>query len=292
MVDTLKMYIITHKDFSMPTISEGGYIPLLVGAIDKPKALTDKYLCDDNGENISCKNNSYCEMTGLYWIWKNTNDKYIGLVHYRRYFLNNAWRLKFQYDYYVKNIDSEEENHIITEKEIETLLKNNRLAVKKSKIYRKKTLKLFETFVGKECINETIDVLKKEQNFESYINYLNKHEFIECNMFIGEKELIDHWCEWIFEVLDNIDELHHQRTNEYYCNRELGYIAEMLFGAWIEVNGIDYIVLDVITPGKSNQSCISGFEKESNIYSLYSFFPNLVSKLVSKGRKLMLNSKS
>lgn len=109
-------------------------------------------------------------------------------------------------------------------------------------------------------------------------------------MFIGEKKLIDHWCEWIFEVLDNIDELHHQRTNEYYCNRELGYIAEMLFGAWIEVNDIDYIVLDVITPGKSNQSCISGFEKGSNIYSLYSLFPNVVSKLVSKGKRLMLNS--
>lgn len=292
MTDTLKMYIITHKDFNMPNISDEGYIPLLVGAVNKPKTLTDKYLCDDNGENISCKNNSYCEMTGLYWIWKNTNDKYIGLVHYRRYFLNNTWRLKFRYDYYVKHIDSEKENHIITKKEIEALLKNNRLAVKKSRIYRKKTLELFKLFVGKECINETIDVLKREQNFKSYMNYLNKHEFIECNMFIGEKNLINQWCEWIFKVLDSIDELHHQRTNEYYCNRELGYIAEMLFGAWIEVNNIDYIVLDVITPGKSNQSCIGGFEKESNIYSLYSFFPNVVSKLVSKGKRLILNSKA
>ena len=36
--------------------------------------------------NISEKNPYYCELTGLYWAWKNLDAEYIGLVHYRRYF--------------------------------------------------------------------------------------------------------------------------------------------------------------------------------------------------------------
>ena len=63
------IYIITHKQCKMPVIP--GYVPLLVGAFDKD---CKEYLRDDSGDNISYKNRDYCELTGLYWIWKNTED--------------------------------------------------------------------------------------------------------------------------------------------------------------------------------------------------------------------------
>lgn len=59
-------------------------IPIQVGA-----ALTDKRIAmvtDNQGENISEKNKKYCELTALYWIWKNDHAKYVGLSHYRRRF--------------------------------------------------------------------------------------------------------------------------------------------------------------------------------------------------------------
>ena len=42
-------------------------------------------------DNISDKNETYCELTAMYWAWKNIKKiypdiEYIGLNHYRRYF--------------------------------------------------------------------------------------------------------------------------------------------------------------------------------------------------------------
>ena len=82
-MEKIKIIVCCHKDDIKA--SSDVYLPLHVG-----KAISNKELnitCDNDGENISAKNLSYCELTGLYWAWKNLKDvDYIGLCHYRRYF--------------------------------------------------------------------------------------------------------------------------------------------------------------------------------------------------------------
>ena len=63
------------------------YLPLQVGA-----KINDKigFRRDDSyKDNISDKNSSFCELTGLYYAWKHIRADYIGLVQYRRHFKSN-----------------------------------------------------------------------------------------------------------------------------------------------------------------------------------------------------------
>ena len=77
----IKILVATHKQYWMP--EDKIYLPIHVGRVEKADL---GYLGDDTGDNISAKNANYCELTGLYWAWKNLKCDYIGLCHYRRYF--------------------------------------------------------------------------------------------------------------------------------------------------------------------------------------------------------------
>ncbi|ASQ48103.1 hypothetical protein BCB68_03465 [Leptotrichia sp. oral taxon 498] len=57
--------------------------PIYVGAKINKENL--KYLKDSTGDNISEKNENFCELTGIYWIWKNVDADFYGMMHYRRY---------------------------------------------------------------------------------------------------------------------------------------------------------------------------------------------------------------
>ena len=71
------IYVMTHKAFTPPP--DPLYIPLHVG--------------DDSGDNISDQNCYYSELTGMYWVWKNSHTKVVGTCHYRRYLLNEQGKL-------------------------------------------------------------------------------------------------------------------------------------------------------------------------------------------------------
>ena len=86
----VKIIVATHKKCEVPT--DEIYLPLHVGAegkVDKDgKPIDFGFQKDNTGNNISEKNLCFGTQTALYWAWKNLDYDYLGLVHYRRYFIN------------------------------------------------------------------------------------------------------------------------------------------------------------------------------------------------------------
>ena len=83
----LEIFIAAHKPCEK--FGDDAYRLLHVGAARHPDVHIDGAVKDDDGlDNISLKNDTYCELTALYHIWKNIHDvDYTGLCHYRRFFV-------------------------------------------------------------------------------------------------------------------------------------------------------------------------------------------------------------
>ena len=89
-MNKLKMYCICLHDRNYNAVKKLGYIPVGLGK----EIFSDGWLKDNQGENISEKNEYYGEYTFHYWFWKNKIDQiengtWIGFCAYRRFWLNN-----------------------------------------------------------------------------------------------------------------------------------------------------------------------------------------------------------
>ena len=71
-----RIYVMTHK--SIEKLPDDTYIPFHVG---KKGKMDLGYPGDDTGEEISEKNPYYCELTGMYWVWKNVTCDIVGICH-------------------------------------------------------------------------------------------------------------------------------------------------------------------------------------------------------------------
>ena len=128
----IKIIVATHKKYEMPIYSY--YLPLHVGKKGKEDL---GYVGDATGENISEKNPFYCELTGIYWAWKNLKADYIGLVHYRRQFKGKNKKENSLFDC------------ILSNKEIDKILNETDIILPKKETI---LLKIYMTITNIQCI--------------------------------------------------------------------------------------------------------------------------------------------
>lgn len=214
-----KILFVSHKKYDFP---KGDiYYPIQVGS-----ALTsERFFNQDNiGDNISNKNDTYCELTGLYRGYKNLKCDFLGLVHYRRVFAKNNFCFKKDY----KNcIDKEHLNKIFSKYDI--------ILPKKRHYWIESNYSHFIHAHNKESLDLTRDIIKNDYpeisiHFEKMLNKRSMHLF---NMFIAPKKISDEYCKFCFDVLlklegmINIDEYNNQEK------RVFGYIGEYLIDPFI-----------------------------------------------------------
>lgn len=223
----VKIFIATHKKYEMP--SDDLYVPLLVGAEDKRDEsggeLELGYLKDNTGDNISSRNAEYCELTGLYWIWKNVACDYLGLVHYRRYFAGERSGRKASLDC------------IIHYNELETMLGKYKVFVPKKRRYFIETLysHYAHTHYG-EHLDVTREVISRlyPEYLDSYDVVLHRTSGHMFNMLILEKNLLNEYCSWLFRILAEVEKKISIPNLTPFQGRFLGRIGEIIFNVWLE----------------------------------------------------------
>lgn len=213
-------YIISHKKFNVPKIN--GYAPIQVGAEGKDDL---GYIKDNMGDNISIKNPNYCELTGIYWIWKNDKDSdIIGISHYRRYFAINSFFRK----------------RIIDEKNMEELIKNNDIIIAKKEIYKQS---VYEQYCINSGFAKDLDLVKNiiqkkysAEYIEAFEKVMNSNKLSQYNMLITKKEIFNKYCEWLFEILFEVEKNVDLTEYNDYQKRIYGFLAERLLNIWLNAN--------------------------------------------------------
>lgn len=229
------IYIATHKKFDNPNLDN--YIPLQVGAEGKKKL---GYLVDNTGDNISIKNPNFCELTGLYWIWKNCSDEYKGLVHYRRFFGKNNFSSKEKDIYSYEELLEMTKDADIILPFIETFKQN-----------AKDELLL-------QCCTEEIfmklDKIVKEK-YPEYGNvfdaYFSNNKSSLFNMMFCKKEIFDQYCSWLFDILFELEKNVDLSTLNDYQKRLYGFLSERLLNIWVEKNCLNIQHVPIINIGMS-----------------------------------------
>ncbi len=80
---TFAIYVVQHKPSL--AIPDENFIPILCGT-KTTKLIEPRFVTDDTGDHIAEKNVSFCELTAMYWVWKNAPvTDHVGFMHYRRH---------------------------------------------------------------------------------------------------------------------------------------------------------------------------------------------------------------
>lgn len=224
----VKIIVATHKKYEMP--KDKMYLPVHVGAEGKTdndgNPLDIGYTKDNTGDNISCKNASFCELTGLYWAWKNLDADYIGLAHYRRHFsLKKKSKNPFE--------------NILTSKEFLPLTKKYSVFVPKRRKYYIETLYSHYAHTHyAEHLNVTKKIISKKypEYLESCEKVYNQTYGFMFNMMIMKKELLDSYCQWLFDILFELEKRIGKKSQglSAFQGRFYGRVSEIIFNVWLD----------------------------------------------------------
>ena len=212
----IKIVVATHLKYKMP--KDKMYLPVLT-AVDSNDDFG--YQKTNVGENISEKNPYYCELTALYWAWKNINVDYLGIAHYRRHFESSK-----------KSKDKRDKmSQVITKEEVEKILDETDIILPKKRNYYIESLySHYNHTLYPETLDETRNILEEKcpeylKEFDKLHKRISAHMF---NMFIMKKDILDQYCTWLFDILFELESRIDPKNYVPFHARYLGRISELL----------------------------------------------------------------
>lgn len=236
-----RIAVVTHKEYEMP--ESPLYIPVMAGAASHTR-ITEAYMRDDKGDNISDRNSTFSELTALYWLWKHHDEEYpdaeyLGLCHYRRLFAANKGRRL----------------HLLSEAEADSLMDKGSIVLPKKRDYLIETN--YSHYVNAHHaadLDLTRDIIaeRHREYLDSYDKYMGMTGGHRFNMFIMPRQTMDEYCGWLFDILFELEQ--RLDISDYKCRdrRVFGLVAERLMDVWIDANKRTYMEIPYIMTEKES----------------------------------------
>ena len=219
----IKIIIATHKPYFMP--KDTMYLPIHVGKEGKDDI---GYIGDNTGEHISEKNGYYSELTGLYWAWKNLQNDYIGLIHYRRIFSAKSYLYRRNHNISEVYLTHSEASNILTEYDI--------VVPAKRRYYIENLYSHYANTLHAEHLDVTRDIIA--QQYPTYLASFDKvmkqtwgYMF---NMFVMPRASLNEYCQWLFDILFELEKRLPAEQYSAFHARFYGRVSELLFNVWLE----------------------------------------------------------
>jgi hypothetical protein len=242
----IEIYTFFYKDGIIPFGSDI-HIPTMSGNVFCNTKMP--IIGDDRGDSISEKNKYYSELTGIYWVWKNTKQDYTGSCHYRRYFTAyeepvfyklkrllywplGLWKKRYGL-IYSQNV-ALFKNRIINQSQIEIILKDYDAILPLKRMFRYSVKAHFERYhmlSDLECI-QSILTEKYPEYLLAFNKVMNGNRLYANNMFILPRSIFEKYSSWLFDILFEFENRKNLKEYTGYQQRIMGFLSERLLTTW------------------------------------------------------------
>jgi hypothetical protein len=218
---------------------------------------------DDTGDNITSKNKYFSELTGIYWVWKNTKQDITGCCHYRRFFTVQPEPFLYQLKrflyfpiglfrkrfglIYTKNTKLFIPR-IISQNEIEALFQKYDAILPQARKLKYSVETHFKRYHDINDLNllESIINKKHPEFLEAFHEVLKGKRLYANNMFILKDEHFQEFMNWWFDVLFEFERRVDLSKYTGYQQRIFGFIGERLLNVWFRKKKLNCIELQII----------------------------------------------
>ncbi|MBO5566862.1 MAG: DUF4422 domain-containing protein [Succinivibrio sp.] len=245
---SIKIFVSHRIDLKTKTLNNKYYIPVRCGAVfDKSKS---NIIGDNTGENISEKRMSYCELTVLYWAWKNEKADYMGLCHYRRFFDftkqkgiigttvsdNGCIIANYLTPKTIKKFGLDEKSVFDGTANYDAVIVNPIFFENLGISSNYDAMQKCPEYHNMRDVDITLEIIKEKSPdiYDVALEYFYNIKYSRAyNCFIMKYELFNKYCTWLFEILTELEKRIDMTNYSGLLLRTPGTISERLTGIWI-----------------------------------------------------------
>jgi len=242
----IRVYSFYYKD-TVVLIDDEIYYPVMAG--NALKSGESKIMGDDTGKSISDKNLLYSEITGIYWVWKNTQQDVTGTCHYRRYFtcrkepfdhslkrllyfISGLYKKRFGL-IYTNNI-SRFKKQIINREEIQEILNTCDAILPQPRMLKYSVKKHYQRYHNSKDLKIIKEILAEShpEYLDSFHKVMNGKRLYANNMFILAENHFEKFMHWWFSILFEFERQIDTEKYTGYQQRVIGFMGERLLTVW------------------------------------------------------------